>query len=67
MELRHKPYMRLEGFKRENGITNLMIANALGITETSVVRKNAGKSDYYLSEVNTLKETLDIPVQIFFD
>ena len=51
---RHEPYNKVEGFKRENHITNLMIANVLGLSEASVIKKNIGKSDYYVSEVKNL-------------
>lgn len=63
--MKHKQYNKLEGYKKEHGITNQMIAEALGITETSVVRKNKGKSDYYISEIFALEEKLNIPCSIF--
>ena len=63
--LRHDPYNKLEGFKSENHITNYDIAKTLNITEAAVIKKNNGKSDYFLSEVKKLIETYNMPVHIF--
>lgn len=62
---RHEPYNKVEGFKRENHITNLMIANVLGLSEASVIKKNIGKSDYYVSEVKKLMRDLNFPLDVF--
>ncbi len=63
--LKHKPYNKLEGFKKENGITNLMIAEALSLSETSVIQKNNGKSDYYIGEVKILQKKFNMPLSVF--
>lgn len=62
---KHPPYNKLEGYKKEHNITNAMIANALDISETSVVNKNSGVSDYYIREVIILRDKLKIPTKIF--
>jgi hypothetical protein len=62
---KHERYDKLEGFKSEHKITNDMIAKALNISVTSVVNKNIGISDYYVSEVKTLKQKLKIPYSVF--
>lgn len=62
---RHDPYNKVEGFKKENHITNLMIANVLGLSEASVIKKNIGKSDYYVSEVKKLMRDLNFPLDVF--
>lgn len=63
---KHAPYKRLEGFKKEHAITNSMIADALGLSETCVIQKNTGISDYYVSEVLLLRNKLGIPTECFF-
>lgn len=63
--MRHQPYKKLEGYKREHSITNAMIAKVLGISEVSVQHKNVGRTDYYLSEVDTLERELGIPIRVF--
>lgn len=65
--LKHEPYKKLEGFKAENGMTNKDIATVLNISETAVINKNSGDSDYYVSEIKKLKKELGIPYQIFLD
>lgn len=62
---KHSPYKKLEGYKKEHNITNAMIANALDISETSVVNKNSGVSDYYIGEIIILRDKLKIPTKIF--
>jgi putative heme degradation protein len=63
--LKHIPYKKLEGFKKENNITNSDIANTLNISEAAVIKKNSGESDYYLSEIKKLEKELKIPHHIF--
>lgn len=65
--LKHEPYKKLEGFKAENGITNKDIASVLKISETAVINKNSGDSDYYVSEIKKLEKELNIPHQIFLN
>lgn len=62
---RHEPYNKVEGFKKENRITNAMIASILGLSEASVINKNIGKSDYYVSEVKKLMQELNFPLDVF--
>lgn len=62
---KHLPYNKLEGFKKENGITNAMIAEVLSLSETSIIQKNNGTSDYYIGEVKLLQLKLGIPLAVF--
>lgn len=62
---KHPPYNKLEGFKKEHGITNYMIAEVLSLSETSVIQKNNGTSDYYIGEVKLLQVKLGIPLSVF--
>lgn len=50
----HKPYNKLKGSLREKGLTYSDVATTLGISETAVGLKINGKSDFYLSEVESL-------------
>ena len=63
--LKHEPYKKLEGYKKEHDITNADIGRVLGISETAVIKKNSGESDYFLSEVKKLQKELNIPYHIF--
>ena len=62
---KHAPYLKLEGFKKEHGLTNADIAKTLNISEAAVIMKNRGSSDYYISEVKALIEAYQIPIQNF--
>ena len=63
--MKHSPYKKLEGYKTEHDITNDDIAKCLDISETAVINKNTGKSDYYISQVQKLKSDLGIPISVF--
>lgn len=63
--LKHEPYKKLEGYKKEHDITNADIGKVLEISETAVIKKNSGESDYFLSEVKKLEKSLGIPHHIF--
>ena len=62
----HTPYNRLKIWLKDNGITYSEIAQLLGRTETSIMFKINGKSDFTLSEIQLLKSTYKINTDIFF-
>lgn len=63
----HQPYSRLKGALREKGLTYDDISKTLGISETAVGFKINGTSDFYISEVDILRQTYDFPLQIFLN
>jgi hypothetical protein len=50
----HPPYSKFEGFLKENGIYLQDIGDLLGCTVQTVCDRNKGRSDYSMSDVNTL-------------
>lgn len=63
--MKHAPYKKLEGFKKEHDITKADIAATLNISETAVINKNNGTSDYYIGEVKMLIKKFNMPSEIF--
>lgn len=63
----HEPYNRLKGALRERGLTYDDISKTLEISETAVGFKINGTSDFYISEVETLRQTYDFSLQIFLN
>jgi len=53
---------------KENGKTQMEVANEIGISANSLSRKISGKGDFKLSEVELLCQSLKIenPCDIFF-
>ena len=63
--LSHPPYDKLKGFLKEKGVTYRDIASLLGITPTSVTAKINGKSDFYVSEAQAIKNKYQPEREIF--
>lgn len=61
----HEPYQKFKGVLKEKEITYRDIGNILGITETSVSHKINGYSDFFISEVEKIKNKYGIPEKIF--
>lgn len=61
----HKPYNKFKIWLKDNNITYSIIAELLGITETSVMYKINGKSDFLLSEVQLIKSKYQLTDDIF--
>ena len=61
----HKPYNRLKGFIRANGLTYKDIANTLGLTTSTVSMKINGYSDFYLNAIGLLKNEYGLSDDIF--
>lgn len=66
MALIHKPYSKLKGWLRENGLTYKDLAKTLNITAATVSAKINGRSDFLLAEVETLKKVYGLTDRIFF-
>lgn len=61
----HPPYNKFKVWLKDNNITYSVIAELLGITETSVMYKINGKSDFLLSETQLIKSTYQLTDEIF--
>ena len=61
----HAPYNKFKIWLKDNKIRYAMIAELLGITETSVMYKINGQSDFLLSEVQIIKSTYHLTDDIF--
>ena len=65
--MKHKPYKKLKGILREKEITYRNLAEILGVTEASVCQKINGKSDFYISEINVICNSLSVDTDIFLN
>lgn len=62
----HAPYNKLKVLLKDRNITYADLGKLLGRTETSIMYKINGKSDFLLSEVQVIKATFNIKDDIFF-
>lgn len=62
----HKPYTKLKNWFRDNNIRYSEVAALIGRTETSVMQKINGYSDFLLSEVQMIKNHYKLNNDIFF-
>lgn len=62
----HEPYNKFKVWLKDKNITYADLAKLLGRTETSIMYKINGKSDFLLSEVQLIKATFNISDDIFF-
>ena len=66
-KLKHKPYQKLKGKMRECNITCSDLAELLNISETAVIHKINGRSDFYISETDTIIQSLGWNYDIFLN
>lgn len=66
MVLIHKPYNKFKGWLRTNGMTYRDLAELLGLSVATVSAKINGKSDFLLSEIESIKNKYKIDYDIFF-
>jgi transcriptional regulator with XRE-family HTH domain len=57
---------KVRGRLRENGLTIIKLADAIGITETSVRNKLTGKTAFTVNEVVSISNVLNDTPLIFF-
>ncbi len=62
----HKPYTKLKNWFRDNNVRYSEVAILIGRTETSVMQKINGYSDFLLSEVQMIKNHYKLNNDIFF-
>ena len=62
----HAPYNKLKIWLKDKNITYADLGKLLGRTETSIMYKINGKSDFLLSEVQMIKTKYNIKDDIFF-
>ena len=65
--LKHKPYMKLKGKMKENNVGTNDLANLLNLSDTSVLQKINGKSDFFLSEATKIVTTYNWNYDIFLN
>ena len=62
----HKPYNKMKVWLKDNNITYADLAVLLGRTETCIMHKINGYSDFTLSEVQAIKNEYNLSNDIFF-
>lgn len=66
MRKKHAPYIKLKRLFASKGITYKDVAKAIQTTESTVMLKINGNSDFTISEMKTICATFDINPSIFF-
>jgi transcriptional regulator with XRE-family HTH domain len=61
----HPPHYRFKGWMAENNVRLQEIADLLGITKTSVSRKNNGYQNYTFTEVDKICQHYNMSPEIF--
>ena len=64
---KHAPYIAFKRAIAGKGLTYKDVAKVIGVTESTLMLKINGKSDFYLSEQRTICSTFDIDQNIFFE
>lgn len=62
----HSPYTKFKGWLRSNSLTYKDVGELLGLSVATVSSKINGKSDFLLSEVQTIKKHYNLDSDIFF-
>ena len=62
----HKPYHRFKNWLRENKIPYRELSEFLGVTIPTISEKINGNSDFFLSEVQAIREKYKLPAEYFF-
>ena len=61
-----KPYRKLIGLRAEHGLTQVELAEKLGISETSYIDKEKGRIDFKVSEVNIILRLFNVKYEEIF-
>lgn len=62
----HKPYHKFKGWLRENNLNYADLGALIGVSKTTISAKINGQSDFYLSEIQTIRKTYNLDGSIFF-
>lgn len=62
----HPPYNEFKTWLKDNQITYKNLAELLGLTAASILKKINGQSDFTLSEVQLIKSKYGLDDTIFF-
>ena len=63
---KHPPYTAFKLALAGKGLTYKEVAAVIGVTETTLMLKINGESDFYLSEQRAICETFGIDPAVFF-
>lgn len=64
---RHEPYTNLKLSLAGKGKTYKDIAEIIGVSETTVMLKINGTSDFYLSEAEAIIDSCGLDMSVFFE
>ena len=63
---KHAPYITLKRALAGKGLTYKDVADSIGVTQTTLMLKINGESDFYLTEQRVICDTFDLDPAIFF-
>ncbi len=64
---KHAPYIAFKHAIAGKGLIYKDVAKVIGVTETTLMLKINGSSDFYLSEIRAICSAFDLDAAIFFD
>lgn len=64
---KHSPYIDFKHAIAGKGLTYKDVAKVINVTETTLMLKINGSSDFYLSEMRAICEAFSLDPSIFFD
>lgn len=67
MKKKHAPYIAFKHAIAGKGLTYKDVAKVIDVTETTLMLKINGSSDFYLSEMQAICEAFDLDPAIFFE
>lgn len=63
---KHAPYIAFKHAIAGMGLTYKDVARVIGVTETTLVLKINGSSDFYLSEIQAIRRAFGLDPSLFF-
>ena len=67
MKLKHEPYTAFKRWLAGQGIIYKDVATVIGCTESTVMQKIGGASDFYANEVQAICNAFGCPMRLFFE
>ena len=66
-KLKHQPYTAFKLWLAGHGITYKDVAKVIGCTESTVMQKISGASDFYVNEIQAICAAFGCPMRLFFE
>lgn len=66
-ESKHQPYEKLKKALMLMGVTYKQVSQVIGTSESTVMLKINGGSDFFITEMMTISDEFGIPMATFFN